>query len=91
MHLGEGADAVGREELVLVEQEAEHLQEVVACGDGQQVAELATLQRVQGRNLGVWQGRGRSHTHVHSHNIYTLIHNHLHLHAHPPTHSHTHA
>ena len=51
--LGERANAVGREELLLVKKVLEHAGETLFGWDGQQVTELTLIQSVKVRNLDI--------------------------------------
>ena len=56
MHFGEGADAIRREELLLIKHVPQHSYQPFFLGNGQEMTELPLFEGVQVRNLGsVWQ------------------------------------
>ncbi len=49
--LGQRANTIGGEELVLIQEVLEHTLQTLSIGNGQQMAELPAVQRVQIRDL----------------------------------------
>ena len=60
VHLGQGADPIGRQELLLVQHVSEHTQQSLLCRDGQEMEELTLAQGFHICHLWGSGGGGRA-------------------------------